>query len=189
MTAEGFQGWPLVCAFRLIDWQGLGEAVFAHCSQPQAASVFLRSSPHKPHLSRGSPGGRRTGDGQKTPGQRRGPACPRGWSRDPVEGHGGCRLPAPRGPPCWGWAVRTNYEGAKGLRTVRGSRSLIGEHTAARPFLLDAGSFLAQVLPQHLSVSTPGSAAWAPAAVCRSPRAPQVTPPGIRPGGLALRGV
>lgn len=77
MMVEAFQGWPLVCVFNLIDWQVLGEALSAHFSQPETASVFIRSSPHKPPLSSGSLGSCWTRDGQKTPGQPWGPACPR----------------------------------------------------------------------------------------------------------------
>lgn len=151
---RGFPG--LAAGLRVpSDWlAGAGRSLV--CSLLPTTSS-LRLSPELPsqapsqrRVSRRPPDRGWAEDTRAAPGT----SLPQGWSRDPVEGHGGIQLPAPWGPPCWGWAVWANYEGAKGLGTVRGSQSLIGERTAARPFLLDVGSFLARVLPQHLTVST-----------------------------------
>lgn len=80
MTVEGFQGWPLVCVFNLIDWQVLGEALSVNFSQREIASVFIQIRPVSavglqkavgPGMGRRQLGNPRD---QPTPGLKQGPS-------------------------------------------------------------------------------------------------------------------
>lgn len=183
MTVEGFKGWPLVCVLNLIDWQVLGEALSAHFSQPEAASGFIWSSLHKTPLSGGSPSGCWTRDGRETPGQPWGPAWPRGEA--------GTRWKGTVGAGCLGWGqlcaggeqCEKVTRGWKGWELFTGVRVWSGTTPQRSHFWWTRVSFFSR---SCLPISTPGRAAQAPAVVCVSPRAPQVTRRWIRFGCLAL---